>query len=107
MNFPSAAEFKQNKVEWEQILSSEEVPAEVIYCIWKVGKITTKLDRVIMAVSLVDEAGMSFKAFPTGCLRDDLRDFSWDEEWFIKSLAKKLSPKDPDQSYYHYEIMRH
>ena len=64
------------------------MPTEVIYCIEKVGQITTKSGRVTMVASLVDEDGMSFKVFPTGCLENDLRDFGWAEEWFIKSLGK-------------------
>ena len=80
------------------------MPTEVIYHIERVGQITTKSERVIMAVSFVDEDGMSFKAFPISCLINNLRDFSWGEEWFIKSLGKRQSSRDPDQSYYHYEI---
>ena len=33
-----------------------------------------------MVVSLVDENRMSFKAFPAGCLKNDLRDFGWGSE---------------------------
>ena len=83
----------------------EEVPTEVIYCFEKVGQITTKSERVIMVVSLVDEDGTNFKVFPNDCLENDLRDFGWGEEWFIKSLGKRPSSRDPDQSYYYYEIM--
>ena len=50
----------------------EEVPTEVIYIIEKVGQISTKLGRVIMVVSLVDEDGTSFKTFSAGCLKNDL-----------------------------------
>ena len=82
------------------------MPTEVIYCIERVGQITTKSGRVIMVVSLVDEDGMSFKAFPASCLKNGLRDFSWDDEWFIKSLGKQQSSRNPDQSHYHYEIMQ-
>ena len=59
-----------------------------------------------MVVSLIDENGVSFNSFPTGCLENDLRDFGWDEEWFIKSLGKWQSSKNPTQSIYHHEIMR-
>ena len=79
---------------------------EVIYCIEKVGQITMKSGRVIMVVSLVDEDGKSFKTFPASCPEDDLRDFSWGDEWFIKSLGKQPSSRDPDQSHYHSEIMQ-
>ena len=66
IEFTSAEEFKQNKVECGQILSNKEVPTEIIYCTEKVGQITMKSGRVAMVVSLIDEDGMSF---PTGCLK--------------------------------------
>ena len=50
-------------------------------------EITTKLG-VATVISLVNEDGMSFKAFTTSCLEKDLRDFSWGEEWLIKFLGK-------------------
>ena len=56
------------------------MPNEVIYHIEKVWQITTKLRRVIIFLSLVDEDGMSFKAFPTGCLENDPTDFDWVDE---------------------------
>ena len=104
MEFPSAEQFKQNKVECGQILSWEEVPTEIIYCTEKVGQITTKSERVIMVVSLVDKDGISLKAFPASCLRNNLRDFSWAKNGSSNAL---VSGRDPDQNYYHYEIMRH
>ena len=107
MNLLTLEELKQNKVECGQILSCEEVPTEVIYCTEKVGQITSKSGRVIMVVSLVDEDGTSFKAFPISCLKNDLRDFSCGDEWFIKSLGKRPISRDSDQSYYHYETMQH
>ena len=45
-----------------------------------------------MVVSLVDKNGMSFKAFPSSCIKNDLRVFSWGrKEWFIKSLGNLSS----------------
>ena len=69
------------------------MPTEVIYHIEKAEQISTKSGRVIMVVSLVDEDGTSFKAFPAGCLKNDLRDFGWGDEWFIKSLGKWPAPE--------------
>ena len=53
---------------------------EVIYNIETVEQIATKLGRVAAVVTLVDEDGMSPKAFVTSCLEKDLRDFGWGEE---------------------------
>ena len=100
MNFPTPEEFEQNKVLHDKILKWQEVPTEVIYHIETVEQITTK-SRVKMVASLVDEDGTSFKAFTTSCLEKDLKDFGWGEEWFIKSLGKRLSSKNPIQRYYH------
>ena len=77
MSFPTPEQFKWNKVECGQVLRWQEVSTDVIYHIEKAGQITTKSGRIIMVVSLVDEDGTSFKAFPAGCLKNDLRDFSW------------------------------
>ena len=79
---------------------------EVFCCIEKVGQITTKSGRVIIVISLVDEDGKSFKTFPTGCLKNDLKYFGWDDEWSIKSLRNWPCSRNPDQSHYHYVIMR-
>ena len=106
MEFPSAEKLEQNKVECGQILSWEEVSTEV-NCIEGFGQITTKSGKVIMIISLVDKDGTSFKTFSTGCLKNDLRDFGWGKEWFIKSLGKWPCSRNPHQSYYHYEIMWH
>ena len=38
---------------------------KVIYCIETAEQITTRLGRVTMVVSLVDEDGMNLKAFAT------------------------------------------
>ena len=52
-----------------------------------------------MVVSMVDKDGASLKASTTFCLEIDLRDFSWGEEWFIRSLGKHLNSKNPGQNY--------
>ena len=52
-----------------------------------------------MAVNLVDEEGMSLKAFATGCLNNELKDFSVDGEWFIRPLGKQPSSRNPGHSY--------
>ena len=88
IEFPTAEEFEQKKAECCQILRWEEVPTEVIHRTEKVRQITTKLGSVTIVATLIDEDGASFKAFHTGCLENDLRDFGWGEEWFIKSLGK-------------------
>ena len=36
-----------------------------------------------MVVSLVDKDGKTLKAFITSCLKNDLKDFSQIEKWFI------------------------
>ena len=77
----------------------------VVYHIETVEQITTKLGRVTMVVSLVDEDGMSLEAFATSCLENDLKDFNLGKEWFIKLLGKQPSSRNPSQRYYHYEIM--
>ena len=82
------------------------MPIEVISQIESVEEITTK-SGVAIVISLVNEDGMSFKAFATSCLEKDLRDFGWGEEWFIKPLGKSQSSKNPTQIYYHYDIMLH
>ena len=79
---------------------------EVIYRIKSVEVMSTKIGSA-MVVNLVDKNGMSLKVFSTSCLKYDLRDFSLDGEWFIRLLGKWSSSRNPGQSYYHYEIMRH
>ena len=105
MNFLTAEQFEQNKVQWGSVLKWQEVPTEVIYHIETVEQITMKSGRVAMVISLVDENGMSLKAFATSCIENDLKDFSLGEEWFIRTLGKCLSSRNPSQSYYHYEFM--
>ena len=84
---PTAEQFEQNKVLHNSVLKWQEVPSEVIYHIETVEQITTK-SRVATVISLVDEDGISFKAFATSCLEKDLKDFGWGEELFIRSLGK-------------------
>ena len=105
MEFPTAEQFKKNKVLHDKIVKWREVPIVVIYRIESVKEITPKSGLAVV-VSLVDEDGMSFEAFATSCLEKDLIDFGWGKEWFIKSLGQHLSSRNPDQSYYHYQIMR-
>ena len=50
------------------------MPTEVIYRIESVEDIPTK-SEVATVISLVDEDGMSLKAFATSCLEKDLGDF--------------------------------
>ena len=103
MEFPTAEQFEQNKVQLSQILKWREVPTEVIYRIEKVEWINTKIGRA-MVVCLVDQDGEQLKAFATSCLIKDLKDYS--DGCYIKSIGKQESIKNPGQSYYHYEIMR-
>ena len=51
VEFPSAEQFEQNKVECSQMVSWKEVPTEVIYYIEKVGQITKKSGKVIMELA--------------------------------------------------------
>ena len=67
MEFPTAEQFEQNKVLHNKILEWQEVLTEVIYRIESVEEITMK-SRVTMVVSLLDENGMSLKAFATSSL---------------------------------------
>ena len=64
------------------------MPTKVIYHIETVKQITTKSGRVTMVISLVDEDGMSLKAFTNSCLKNDLKDFGLGEELLIKPLGK-------------------
>ena len=87
-------------------LSGEECHGtKVIYHIETVEWVTMK-SGVATVVRLVDEDGMNFKAFAIGSLEGGLKDFGWGEGWFINSLGKRSSSKDPIQSYYYHEIMR-
>ena len=74
MNFPLTKEFEENKVQCGSILKWQEVPTEVIYHIETVEQITMK-SGVATVASLVDENGVSLKAFTTSCLEKDLVDF--------------------------------
>ena len=76
------------------------MPTEVIYRIESVEEICTKIGS-----AMVVEDGTSFWAFATSCLKNNLRDFDWGDDWFIRPLVKKPSSRNPDQGYYHYEIM--
>ena len=80
------------------------MPTEDIYHIETVEQITTKLERAATVISLVDEDGMSFKAFSTSSLEKDRKDFG-EEEWFIKYLGQHPSSRNQGQSYYHFEVM--
>ena len=74
MEFPTAEQFKKNKVLHDKIVKWREVPIVVIYRIESVKEITPK-SGLAMVVSLVDEDGMSFEAFAASCLEKDLIDF--------------------------------
>ena len=65
MGFSTPENIEQNKVQCESTLKWGEVPMKVIYCIETAEQITTRLGRVTMVVSLVDEDGMNLKAFAT------------------------------------------
>ena len=87
MSFPTLEQFDQNKVLHDNILKCQEMPTEVIYRIENDEKVSTKIGSV-MVINLVDKDGTSLKAFTTSCLKNDLRDFSLDGEWFIRPLGK-------------------
>ena len=69
MSFPTAEQFEQNNVQLGSILKWQEVPTEVIHCIERVDQMTTRLGRVAMIISLVDEDETSF----SGMLRHGSR----------------------------------
>ena len=94
-SFRNLENFEQNKVQHGSILTWREVPAKIIYHIETVVQLTMKLGRVTMVVSLVDEDGVSLKAFTTSCLENNLKDFGLGEELFIRPVGKESKLQKP------------
>ena len=106
MDFPTAEQFDQEKIHNDPtILKWREVPTGVIYCIEDVMEIFTRIGTSTI-VRLCDEEGRRFKAFVTNRLKHDLCYFdNLDGELFIRSLGKKQRNNNPENSFYHYELM--
>ena len=107
MDFPTAEQFEQNKIQTDNtILKWREVPTDIIYRIDGVDKMNTQIGEA-MVVALSDKDGNNMRVFATSILKNDLRDFKPEyQTWYIKSIGKRQSKKNPGQSFYHYELMK-
>ena len=107
MDFPTAEQFEQNKIQTDStILKWREVPTETIYRIDGVDKMNTRIGEAIV-VALSNKDGDSMRVFATSVLKNDLQDFKPEyQTWYIRSIGKKESKRNPGQSFYHYELMK-
>ena len=77
MNFLTAEQFEQDKVQHGSILKWWKVPTEIIYFIETVEQITTKSERVATVISLVDEDEKSLNSFPPTASRTIWKTSVW------------------------------
>ena len=78
---------------------------DVIYQIENVEEIPSKNGNATI-VTLSDKDGERRTAFAANCLIKDLKDFGWDETYYIQSLGLKNSNKNLGQKYYDYDLVR-
>ena len=98
--FISEAEFNKG-IKAREVSPWRDVPQNVIYCIEDVQEVQTMYGyrRVL---SLVDREGSKMRAYATSRMIEDLEEGGC----YIKSLGSRQSTKNPNQSYYHYELLK-
>ena len=86
IGFTTPEQFEQDKVQNGSILKRPEVPKKVICHIETVEQITTKSGRMTMAISLVDNDGMSLNPIWTG----GGGGAKWPPEGFLLNISKTV-----------------
>ena len=101
--FPTNEEFQKGVVSKQTVMKWREVPLNTILKITKVDQINTKFGETAI-LTLENKEGDVSKCWASQMLGNELTDFGWRGECFVKSLGMIESKKNPSQKYYSYEL---